>query len=215
MDKEIAVLADKVITIAQENGRGAGEFVEGIASAEGDSKMLSVLSELDIMTIAKIIREYDATIPSIATWLLDADTIKKLVDVEPAYWQHEFEKGAWTAQDGAKTLLTQIFLSQSDDERQIEILKALSQDNNGLLYLSMPFIGFDFESIDFNEEQVSGSNAELAVKIRTLNESVYKEVVECSRSGNLDAFEAELIEQANRSRVGDLDEETDDMFEPI
>ncbi len=215
MNNEIAVLANNVLALTQEGGRTAGRFLEDIASKNGDAKMLSVLAELDIMSVAKIVREHDATVPSIATWLMEPDIIKKLLDVEPSYWQHEFEKSAWTARDGAMSLLSQIFLSNEDDERQQAILSAIGQDSNGLLYLSLPFVGFDFDLIDFTEEQVSGSEAQLLEKIRDLNEEVYNDVVSVCKNGDLDVIEAELISQANNLRIGKLDEETDDMFEPL
>lgn len=216
MSQEVAVLAEKVVAITRESGRNAGNILEDIASTEGDQKMIAVISELDIMSVAKILRDFDATIPSIAAWLMDPETIGEMLDVEPSYWENELEKGGVTAQDSVKSMLSQIFLTRADDEeRQTEILDAINQSETGLLYLSLPFIGFDFESIDFEEEPVSGSDEELLIKIKSLRESIYKAIVDTSVNGNLDNIEAILKSQANSIRVGEISSDTDDMFEPL
>lgn len=216
MSQEVAVLAEKVVAITRESGRNAGNILEDIASEDGDQKMIAVISELDIMSVAKILRDFDATIPSIAAWLMDPETIGEMLDVEPSYWENELEKGGVTAQDSVKSMLSQIFLTRADDEeRQTEILDAINQSETGLLYLSLPFIGFDFESIDFEEEPVSGSDEELLIKIKSLRESIYKAIVDTSVNGNLDNIEAILKSQANSIRVGEISSDTDDMFEPL
>jgi len=216
LSQEVAILAEKVIALTRESGRNAGNILEDIASTEGDQKMIAVISQLDVMSVAKIVRNFDATIPSIAAWLMDPDTIGEMLVVEPSYWESEFEKGAVTAQDSVKSMLSQIFLTRSDDdERQTEILDAINHTETGLLYLSLPFIGFDIESIDFEEEAVSGSDEELLIKIKSLNESIYKAIIETSKNGNLDNIEAILKSQANSIRVGEISSDTDDMFEPL
>ena len=216
MSQEVAILAEKVVAITRESGRNAGNILEDIASEDGDQKMIAVISELDIMSVAKILRDFDATIPSIAAWLMDPETIGEMLDVEPSYWENELEKGGVTAQDSVKSMLSQIFLTRADDEeRQTEILDAINQSETGLLYLSLPFIGFDFESIDFEEEPVSGSDEELLIKIKSLRESIYKAIVDTSVNGNLDNIEAILKSQANNIRVGEISSDTDDMFEPL
>ena len=216
MSQEVAVLAEKVVAITRESGRNAGNILEDIASEDGDQKMIAVISELDIMSVAKILRDFDATIPSIAAWLMDPETIGEMLDVEPSYWENELEKGGVTAQDSVKSMLSQIFLTRTDDdERQTEILDAINHSETGLLYLSLPFIGFDFESIDFEEEAVSGSDEELLIKIKSLSESIYQAILDTSVNGNLDNIEAILKSQANNIRVGEISSDTDDMFEPL
>jgi hypothetical protein len=216
LSQEVAILAEKVVAITRESGRNAGNILEDIASEDGDQKMIAVISELDIMSVAKILRDFDATIPSIAAWLMDPETIGEMLDVEPSYWENELEKGGVTAQDSVKSMLSQIFLTRADDEeRQTEILDTINQSETGLLYLSLPFIGFDFESIDFEEEPVSGSDEELLIKIKSLRESIYKAIVDTSVNGNLDNIEAILKSQANSIRVGEISSDTDDMFEPL
>lgn len=216
MSQEVAILAAKVVAITRESGRNAGNILEDIASTEGDQKMIAVISELDIMSVAKILRDFDATIPSIAAWLMDPETIGEMLDVEPSYWENELEKGGVTAQDSVKSMLSQIFLTRADDEeRQTEILDAINHSETGLLYLSLPFIGFDFESIDFEEEAVSGSDEELLIKIKSLSESIYQAILDTSVNGNLDNIEAILKSQANNIRVGEISSDTDDMFEPL
>lgn len=216
MSQEVAVLAEKVVAITRESGRNGGDILEDIASTEGDQKMIAVISELDIMSVAKILRDFDATIPSIAAWLMDPETIGEMLDVEPSYWENELEKGGVTAQDSVKSMLSQIFLTRTDDdERQTEILDAINHSETGLLYLSLPFIGFDFESIDFEEEPVSGSDEELLVKIKSLREPIYQAIVATSKNGDLEKIEAILKSQANNIRVGEISSDTDDMFEPL
>ena len=216
MSQEVAVLAEKVVAITHESGRNGGNILEEIASTEGDQTMIAVISKLDIMSVAKILREFDATIPSIAAWLMDPETIGNMLDVEPSYWENEFEKGAFNAQDSVKSMLSQIFLTQSDDEeREAAILAAIMESETGILYLSLPFIGFDFESIDQTEEPVSGSDEELLLKIKSLHTSTYEQILATSERGDFEKIEAILKSQANNIRVGEISNETDDMFEPL
>jgi hypothetical protein len=209
------ILATDITEQAQNSGREAGTSLEKIASEQGDTAMLAVFSEMDILTVAKIVREHDATIPSIATWLMDAESIKKLLNVEPSYWQNLDEESLFCAQTEAHSLLAQIFLSYDDDEKQTEILKAIIQDDFVLLYLSLPFIGHDFSEIEFDEEQVSGSIEELLLKIKNLDEEAYNEVMAVSTNGTLDNIQAALKNNANKQRVTAVEMDTDDMFAPL
>ena len=177
--------------------------------------MLAVLTEMDILTVAKIVREHDATIPSIATWLMDADSIKQLLNVEPSYWQNLDEEHAFCAQTEAHSLLTQIFLSHDDEEKQLEVLNTIVEDDFGLLYLSLPFVGHDFSELEEDEEQTSGSIEELLMKIKSLDEECYREVMVVSSNGTLDNIEKALKTNANKQRVTSVEMDTDDMFAPL
>ena len=97
MTSNTLILATDITEQAQHSGRRAGTSLEQIAAEQGDNAMLAVFSEMDILTVAKIVREHDATIPSIATWLMDADSIKKLLNVEPSYWQNMDEESVFCA----------------------------------------------------------------------------------------------------------------------
>lgn len=215
MTSKALILATDIAEQAQHSGRQAGTSLEKIASEQGDSAMLAVFSEMDILTVAKIVREHDATIPSIATWLMDAESIKKLLNIEPSYWQNLDEESLFCAQTEAHSLLAQIFLSYEDDEKQTEILKAIIQDDFGLLYLSLPFIGHDFSELEYDEEQVSGSIEELLLKIKNLDEEAYNEVMAVSTNGTLENIQAALKNNANKQRVTAVEMDTDDMFAPL
>ena len=216
MSQEIAVLAEKVVAIIHKSGRSGGQLLEEIASTEGDHTMIAVISELDIMSVAKILREFDATIPSIAAWLMEPETIGSMLDVEPSYWEQELQKGAFNAQEAVKSMLSQIFLTQMDDEeRESAILAAIVESETGILYLSLPFIGFDFDSIDHLEEPTSGSDEELLLKIKSLSTSIYEQILATSERGDFEKIEAILKSQANNIRVGEISNDTDDMFEPL
>jgi len=215
LTKNALILATDIIEQAQHSGRRAGTSLENIASEQGDETMLAVLTEMDILTVAKIVREHDATIPSIATWLMDADTIKQLLNVEPSYWQNIDEEHIFCAQTEAHSLLTQIFLSSDDDEKQLEVLTAIVEDDFGLLYLSLPFVGHDFSELEEDEEQTSGSIEELLMKIKTLSEEAYREVMAVSSNGTLDNIENSLKQNANKLRVTAVEMDTDDMFAPL
>ena len=198
MTKNALILATDIIEIAQQSGRRAGTSLEAIASEQGDETMLAVLTEMDILTVAKIVREHDATIPSIATWLMDAESIKQLLNVEPSYWQNMDEEHVFCAQTEAHSLLSQIFLSTDDEAKQLEVLKTIVEDDFGLLYLSLPFVGHDFSEIEEDEEQTSGSIEELLMKIKMLDEESYREVVVVSRNGTLENVEKALKDNANK-----------------
>tara|TARA_B100000809_G_scaffold11257_1_gene10553 strand:- start:1046 stop:1693 length:648 start_codon:yes stop_codon:yes gene_type:complete len=213
--KNVLILATDIIEIAQQSGRRAGTSLEAIASEQGDETMLAVLTEMDILTVAKIVREHDATIPSIATWLMDAESIKQLLNVEPSYWQNIDEDHVFCAQTEAHSLLSQIFLSSDDEEKQLEVLKAIVEDDFGLLYLSLPFVGHDFSEIEEDEEQTSGSIEELLMKIKTLDVDAYREVMVVSTNGSLENVEKALKDNANKQRVTSVAIDTDDMFAPL
>jgi len=213
--KNALILATDIIEIAQQSGRRAGTSLEAIASEQGDETMLAVLTEMDILTVAKIVREHDATIPSIATWLMDAESIKQLLNVEPSYWQNIDEDHVFCAQTEAHSLLSQIFLSTDDEEKQLEVLKAIVEDDFGLLYLSLPFVGHDFSEIEEDEEQTSGSIEELLMKIKSLDEDAYREVMVVSTNGSLENVEKALKDNANKQRVTSVEIDTDDMFAPL
>ena len=215
MTKNALILASDIIEQAQHSGRRAGTSLEKIASEQGDETMLAVLTEMDILTVAKIVREHDATIPSIATWLMDAESIKQLLNVEPSYWQNMGEDQVFCAQTEAHSLLTQIFLSSDDEEKQLEVLNAIVKDDFGLLYLSLPFVGHDFSELEEDEEQTSGSVEELLMKIKTLNEDAYREVMTVSTNGTLENIEKALKQNANKQRVTAVEMDTDDMFAPL
>ena len=215
MSKNALILATDIIEQAQHSGRRAGTSLEAIASKQGDKTMLAVLTEMDILTVAKIVREHDATIPSIATWLMDAESIKQLLNVEPSYWQNIDEDVVFCAQTEAQSLLSQIFLSSDDEEKQLEVLNAIVEDDFGLLYLSLPFVGHDFSALEEDEEQTSGSIEELLMKIKTLNEDAYREVITVSTNGTLDNIENALKQNANKQRVTAIEMDTDDMFAPL
>jgi len=216
LSQQIAVLAQKVVAITHESGRNGGDILEDIASTEGDQTMIAVISELDIMSVAKILREFDATIPSIAAWLMEPEAISNMLDVEPSYWENELQKGAFNAQDSVKSMLSQIFLTQNDDEeRELAILSAIVDSETGILYLSLPFIGLDFAAIDHDEEATSGSDEELLLKIKLLDIAVYKAILSTCERGDYEKIEAILKSQANNLRVGEISDDTDDMFEPL
>ncbi|WP_019026864.1 hypothetical protein [Colwellia piezophila] len=215
MTKNALILATDIIEIAQQSGRRAGTSLEMIASEFGDETMLAVLTEMDILTVAKIVREHDATIPSIATWLMDAESIKQLLNVEPSYWQNMDEDHVFCAQTEAHSLLSQIFLSTDDEEKQLEVLKAIVEDDFGLLYLSLPFVGHDFSELEEDEEQTSGSIEELLMKIKDLDEESYREVMIVSTNGTLENVEKALKDNANKQRVTSVEIDTDDMFAPL
>ncbi|MCJ8293195.1 MAG: hypothetical protein MJK15_02205 [Colwellia sp.] len=215
MTKNALILATDIIEIAQQSGRRAGTSLEAIAAEHGDETMMAVLTEMDILTVAKIVREHDATIPSIATWLMDAESIKQLLNVEPSYWQNMDEDHVFCAQTEAHSLLSQIFLSTDDEEKQLEVLKAIVEDDFGLLYLSLPFVGHDFSEIEEDEEQTSGSIEELLMKIKSLDEDAYREVMVVSSNGTLANVEKALKDNANKQRVTSVEIDTDDMFAPL
>jgi len=147
--------------------------------------------------------------------LMDAESIKQLLNVEPSYWQNMDEDHVFCAQTEAHSLLTQIFLSSDDEEKQLEVLNAIVEDDFGLLYLSLPFIGHDFSEIEEDEEQTSGSIEELLMKIKTLNEEAYREVMTVSTNGTLENIENALKQNANKQRVTAVEMDTDDMFAPL
>jgi len=215
LTKNALILATDIIEEAQQSGRRAGTSLEAIASEQGDETMLAVLTEMDILTVAKIVREHDATIPSIATWLMDAESIKQLLNVEPSYWQNMGDDEVFCAQSEAHSLLTQIFISTDDEEKQVEVLNAILNDDFGLLYLSLPFVGHDFSEIEEDEEQTSGSVEELLMKIKSLSEEAYREVMTISTNGTLEGIEKSLKQNANKQRVTAVEMDTDDMFAPL
>ena len=69
--------------------------------------------------------------------------------------------------------------------------------------------------IEEDEEQASGSIEELLMKIKTLDEEAYLEVMTVSSNGTLENIENTLKQNANKQRVTALEMDTDDMFAPL
>ena len=79
----------------------------------------------------------------------------------------------------------------------------------------LPFVGHDFSEIEEDEEQTSGSIEELLMKIKSLDEDSYREVMVVSTNGSLENVEKALKDNANKQRVTSVEIDTDDMFAPL
>ena len=73
----------------------------------------------------------------------------------------------------------------------------------------------DFSELEEDEEQTSGSIEELLMKIKTLSEEAYREVMTVSTNGTLENIENSLKQNANKQRVTAVEMDTDDMFAPL
>lgn len=211
-----------ILTLTQSNGLKAGKALEQIAKDQGDTAMMNVVHEMGVFNFAKVARAHDATIDCLALKLMTAEDIAQLLLVDPTYWKgalHANRGETVTVQSDAQTLLTQLFLSDIDENKLEEVLEILLQNKHGLMYLSVPFLEVEIQQFDDSEihennylECVSGSPSELLYKIKYLSEEAYNGILEILDNGSLSYVVSVLRDNANEAVLGDVAEDTKDMF---
>lgn len=220
--KNLPTTTDGILTLTQSNGLEAGRALEQIAATQGDSAMMAVVHEMGVFNFAKVARVHDVTIECIALSQMSAEDIAKLLLVDPSYW-----KGPLNAQSGftvhiqsdAQTLLSQLFLSDISEDKLKEVLDILVQNKFGLMYLSVPFLDVEIQKFEEEEmhdniylECVSGSPSELLFKIKYLSSEAYEGIIDILANGSLSYIASTLQDNASQAALGDVAEDTKDMF---
>lgn len=211
-----------ILTLTQSNGLKAGKALEQIAVTDGDAAMMAVVHEMGVFNFAKVARSHDATIECIALSQMSAEDIAELLLVDPSYWKGPLSsEGGFTVhiQSDAQTLLSQLFLSDIAEDKLKEVLDILLQNKFGLMYLSVPFLDVEIQEFDEDDmheniylECVSGSPSELLFKIKYLSSEAYSGILEILENGNLSYITSILQDNANAAALGDVAEDTKDMF---
>ena len=222
MTKNLPTTTVGILALTQTNGLKAGKALEEIASKKGDDAMMKIVKEMGTFNFAKVARAHDVTIPCIGFSLMSVEHIAELLLVDPSYWT-----GTLSANDGftihiqsdAQTLLSQVFLSDTDENKLQKVLEKLVNNTFGLMYLSVPFLDMEIQKFDEEDmhediylECVSGSPSELLFKIKYLNNEAYKGIIQILETGKLSYIASALRDNANKAALVDVAEDTSNMF---
>jgi len=162
--KQLAKKVKSIKDITTTSGRKAEEAFMAIAHVEGDKAAMAVLTELNPEELGKILKDHDATIPSIAAWLAEPEQIAQLFAKSPADWKDVTKENIIEIQENVLSLLASVILT-SKEERQAEILEAIKEIPAAIFYLCLPFIG---QKIDL--EDVNGGYIELVASDITMDD---------------------------------------------
>lgn len=124
----------------------AEKAIDDIAHRKGDEFVRKMLDNLSPVKIAAILRQHDFSCPSIISWILSPEVIANVVKTDPLFWKdiHDAEKTGnfFQIQNDALDLITSLLENANSRDRQGDILEHISRDSLSLLYLCLPFIGW-------------------------------------------------------------------------
>jgi hypothetical protein len=127
----------------------AEKAIEAIADREGDEFVKDILAHLPPVKIAAILRQHDFSCPSIISWILTPKTVVNVLKVDPLFWKNIYDPSQsgnfFQIQNDALDLITSILENGKSIDNQGEILRQISCDSLSLLYLYIPFIGWQIK----------------------------------------------------------------------
>lgn len=130
----------------------AEKTIEDIAHHKGDEFVTEILDHLSPVKIAAILRQHDFSCPSIISWLLSPKAVVNILKIDPLFWMNIYDanraENFYQIQDDAIDLITSILENVKNRDKQGEILRHINRDSLSLLYLSLPFMGWQI-----NKEQ--------------------------------------------------------------
>jgi hypothetical protein len=132
-----------VSTISKESGRKAGNELEAFAHVRGDHETRMVIRETNPLVLSKILGEHDYTIPSISNWLMDADTLTNVIEMQPATWDAEIAHNFSAASAMAFDFFTYVFGLEDDEHKLADIIESMSSSEASRMFLILAFLGWD------------------------------------------------------------------------
>jgi len=134
-------------TIADVASRQSGKVADGMLMnlvEKGDSEALAVVRELPPSTKARILRDHDYTVPSIFGLLLEPEDVVDVMVGEPLTWLNAHsmsEHAVYSLVDDVRSILTSIILSRDDEEWQQDVLHAIEQSEEAVLFMAIAYAG--------------------------------------------------------------------------
>jgi hypothetical protein len=149
-DKLLTVPAEKRTTelaiSADENPRHAEKMLCVLADKEGDGAVVALLENTAPIVLAGIMREHDASSPTILYHLLDSSQVVKVLEVEAAYWplndveSRDIGKVRNLQKNAFDLILT--ILTHADPSKRAEIIEAIRESEKATIYLRFVFAGW-------------------------------------------------------------------------
>ncbi|MCP4021670.1 MAG: hypothetical protein GY729_07500 [Desulfobacteraceae bacterium] len=140
--KDVEQVADMPVALAEKT-------IDAIAHKRGDEFVKDILAHLPPVKIAAMLRQYDFSCPSIISWILTPTMIVNVLKIDPLFWKNIYDSNQsgnfYKIQNDALDLMTSILINGKSRDKQGAILKHISKDNLSLLYLFLPFIGWQIK----------------------------------------------------------------------
>lgn len=112
-----------------------------LADKKGDEAAIQIISQLNPLEIARLLKSGDTSVPSMTSFLANPEQIAKMLSMDSLAWERELKDADVDyLQHVALDLLCQILL-HAEPERQKQILLAIGDDDNAFAYLCFPFLG--------------------------------------------------------------------------
>ncbi len=155
MKKELTI-AENVSLVSdiamRKSGAAADNALMAIAE-KGDEFALEVLRDVPPHVKARIIHDHDFSKPSFIGMLSSPEEVAKAMAADPSTWVTkpelmDNEKLQETMRD-IRDFVTGVLLAKDDEDWQINILKAVSESEEAMLYLAIPYVGH----VQFNKTE--------------------------------------------------------------
>lgn len=125
------------------------KVIDDIAHHKGDEFVKNILNHLPPVKIAAILRQHDFSCPSIISWILTPEIIVKILRIDPLFWKNIYDTkqsgNFYQIQNNALDLIISILVNGKSRDKQREILRQISNDSLTLLYLCIPFVGWEIK----------------------------------------------------------------------
>ncbi len=127
----------------------AEKAIDDIAHRKGDEFVKEILDNLSPVKIAAILRQHDFSCPSIISWILSPKIIVNILRIDPLFWRNIYDgnnsNNFSQIQNNALDLINSILANIKNRDRQREIIQHISRNSLSLMYLYLPFIGWQIK----------------------------------------------------------------------
>lgn len=145
----------------------AEKALETIADREGDDVAANILMHLPAVKIAAILRKHDFSCPSMISWIMTPELIVDVLKIDPLFWKNVYNRhdrsNFFEIQSNALDLVLSLLLNARDVDRRETILGRINDDAVGLLYLFLPFVGWEIKEdlpLDFEDPEIDPGTAD-------------------------------------------------------
>ncbi|NOX33309.1 MAG: hypothetical protein GXP56_06170 [Deltaproteobacteria bacterium] len=174
----------------------AEKAIEAIADRKGDEFVKNILEHLPPVKIAAILRQHDFSCPSIISWILTPKIIMDVLKVDPLFWKSIYDRNQsdnfFQIQNDALDLINSMLLNEEDRDKQGAILQHISADSLSLLYLFLPFVGWQVkksQTLDFEDPEFDFGTADhLFEMIRWADPYTAKKIIDFIYSTKVPLF---------------------------
>lgn len=149
-NKQLAIVSE-VKSLTAINPKKAAKLLEDYASESGDTALTTVLQDVEVGDVVKILGTSDFSSPSIISWLLTPANILDVVKSTPLYWEEKILSDPLRLQMDIIDTIHYIFEIQDDEERRRLIVEMLLSDDSGSFFVSIPFIHMDNLDIHYRQ----------------------------------------------------------------